>query len=93
MVALEATFVPSAASTLLASYEVRLDDASFAVRVEHGTISIARGVPRTADAQITADSASLRGVVFGDRKLADTSITLSGDKRLAQKFFRLFARP
>lgn len=93
MLALEATFVPEQAGELRASYELRLGEEHFHARVEQGSIVIASGQPRRADAIIEADPASLRAVVFGDRKLADAAIELSGDVRLGRQFFKLFARP
>ena len=93
MVALEATFVPENAAELRASYELRLGEERFSVDVDHGTIAIARGSPRRPDAVIDTDPATLRALVFGDRKLAGAPVEIRGDARLARKFFRLFARP
>jgi DNA-binding HxlR family transcriptional regulator len=93
MVALEATFVPEHAGELRASYELRLGEDRFTVDVDGGTIAIARGTPRRADALIETDPVTLRAVVFGDRKLAGAPVEIRGDARLARTFFRLFARP
>jgi DNA-binding HxlR family transcriptional regulator len=93
MVALEATFVPDSAATLRASYELRLGEERFSVEVDRGTIAIARGTPRGADAVIETDPATLRALAFGDRKLDGAPVELRGDARLARQFFRLFARP
>jgi DNA-binding HxlR family transcriptional regulator len=93
MAALEATFVPENAAELRASYELRLGDERFSVDIDRGTIAIERGSPRKADAVIDADPATLRALVFGDRKLAGAPVELRGDTRLARTFFRLFARP
>lgn len=93
MVALEATFVPANAANLRADYELRLGEERFSVEVERGTIAIARGSSRRPDATIETDAATLRAVVFGDRKLAGAPLEIRGDARLARAFFRLFARP
>lgn len=93
MVALEATFVAENAAGLCASYELRLGAERFAVEVEEGSLAIARGSPRRADAVIDTDPATLRSLVFGDRKLAGAPVEISGDARVARTFFRLFARP
>jgi DNA-binding HxlR family transcriptional regulator len=93
MVALEATFAPDQAAGLRASYELRLGDERFSVDIDRGTIAIERGSPRSPDAVIETDPATLRALVFGDRKLADAPVELRGDTRLARSFFRLFARP
>jgi DNA-binding HxlR family transcriptional regulator len=93
MIALEATFVPEHAAELRASYELRLDEERFAVDVDRGTIAIARGSARKPDAVIETDAATLRALVFADRKLEGAPAEIRGDARLAKKFFRLFARP
>jgi hypothetical protein len=91
--ALEATFVPERAAGLSAVYDLRLEGERFSVRVDGGNIFVSPGSPRQADAVIATDSATLRAVVFGDRELADAGVEMSGDGRLARRFFRLFARP
>jgi len=93
MVALEATFVPANAAKLRASYELRLGAERFSVEIDRGTIAIARGSPRKADAVVDTDPATLRAVAFGDRKLAGAPLEIRGDARLGRTFFRLFARP
>jgi hypothetical protein len=50
-------------------------------------------VPRHPDCSIETDPVTFRGLVFGDRKLSDSSVELRGDKRTARTFFRLFPRP
>ena len=96
MVALDATFVPDSAAELRESYELRLGDERFSVDIDRGTIAIARGSPRRPDAVLVTDPATLRALVFGDRKLAGAGrapVEVRGDARLARAFFRLFARP
>ena len=93
MVALEATFLPSKAGELDARYELRLGEERFTVTIQRGTIAIARAAFPRADAVIEATPATLRGLVFGDTKLAGAAAKLSGDTRLARAFFGLFARP
>jgi DNA-binding HxlR family transcriptional regulator len=93
MVALEATFAAENAAELRAIYELRLGDERFCVSIDHGTISIARGSRPKPDAVIATDPATLRALVFGDRKLATEAVEFEGDARLGRKFFRLFARP
>lgn len=93
MVALESTFVAANAAELRATYELRLGEERFSIEVDHGAIAIARGTPRTPDTVIDTDPATLRALVFGDQKLAGAPVEIQGNKRLAQTFFRLFARP
>ena len=93
MVALETTFVPENAADLRATYELRLGEERFSAGVGDGTITIARGSPRSPDAVIETDPGTLRALVFGDRKLAGAPVEIRGDARLARTFFRLFVRP
>jgi len=93
MVALESTFVPESAADLRATYELRLGEERFSAGVAGGTITIARGGPRSPDAVIETDPGTLRALVFGDRKLPGAPVEIRGDARLARTFFRLFARP
>jgi DNA-binding HxlR family transcriptional regulator len=92
MVALEATFV-GAGPGVRAVYELRLGDHRFTVDIEGAEIAIARGGARRADAVIDTDAATLRAVVFGDRKLATAPVKIRGDARVGRRFFQLFARP
>ncbi|HEU5075281.1 MAG TPA: helix-turn-helix domain-containing protein [Polyangiaceae bacterium] len=93
MLALEATFVPDAASELSASFELRLGEDQFSVDIARGSIAIARGHARRAVSIIETAPETLRAVVFGDQKLADAAVDIRGDLRLGRLFFRLFARP
>ena len=93
MIALEFTFVPERAAGLRARYDLRLGENRFVVELEQETIAITRGTPRQADAVIETDPATLRALVFGDRKLAGAPVEIRGDLPLARAFFRLFARP
>lgn len=93
MLALEATFLPSQAGELRASYELRLGEEHFTVEVRDKHLSVARGSPRAPDAVIETDPATLRALAFGDRKLSGAAAQIHGDARLVRAFFRLFARP
>jgi DNA-binding HxlR family transcriptional regulator len=93
LIALESAFVPQQAAALSACYELRIGEERFTADVGGQSIAIQRGGPRKADATIETDAATLRAVVFGDRKLAGAAVALRGDLRLARSFFRLFARP
>jgi DNA-binding HxlR family transcriptional regulator len=93
MVALESTFDADAAAGMHATYELQLNDERFAIHIDRGAIEIARGAPRRPHAVIHTAPAILRAVVFGDRTLESAPVELSGDKRAAKAFFRLFSRP
>jgi DNA-binding HxlR family transcriptional regulator len=92
MLALEATFLPDRAAGLQAIYELRLGEERFAVTVGGDGITVARGSPPRPDAVIETDAATLRGVLFGDRKLAGAPVEVRGDARKGKAFFGLFAR-
>jgi DNA-binding HxlR family transcriptional regulator len=93
LVALEATFKKAAAGTLRAGYELSLSGERYAVLIENGQITIARGALLAPDVVIETDASTLRAVVFGDQKLASANVQISGDKKLARSFFRSFERP
>jgi hypothetical protein len=93
LAALESTFVPDREPTLHARYDLGLGEERFYVEVSCGNIAIARGRPSRPDAVIDTDPATLRALVFGDRKLAGAPVEIRGDAHLARSFFRLFARP
>lgn len=93
LLALESTFVSEQAEGLRAIYELRLGEERFAVEVADGKLTITRGSPRKSDAVIETDPATLRGLAFGDLKLASAPVELTGDTRVAKAFFKLFARP
>ncbi|MFT3922169.1 MAG: helix-turn-helix domain-containing protein [Myxococcales bacterium] len=93
LVALESTFDASAAQGLSARYELKLSGVRCSVEVERERVHVALGAPSRADALIEGEVNELRAVVFGDRKLADSSLTLQGDRALGKAFVRLFKRP
>jgi len=94
MVALEATFTggwdAAAPRTVL---EVRLGGDPFAVEVEQGALGVTRGAPRAPAATIVTDVATLRAVAFADRALAEAAVEIRGDRSVAERFLRSFARP
>src|SRR5258708_19818912 len=93
IVALESTFDAGAAAGMRATYELRLGEERFAIAIDHGTIDVARAAPPRPHPLTATAPAILRAVVFGDRALESAPIELSGDKRAAKAFFRLFSRP
>jgi DNA-binding HxlR family transcriptional regulator len=93
MVALEATFLHDDAADLEANIELHLDEATYSVGIDHGSMESRRESARRPDAVITTDPATLRSVVFGDRTLKDAAVRLDGDRTVARAFLRLFRRP
>lgn len=93
MLALQSTFMAENAIGLRASYELRLGEERFHVGVTPESVDIGRGNAAKPDAIIETDPATLRAVVFGDRKLGGAPVEIRGDARVGRAFFRLFARP
>ena len=93
MAALESTFAPDREPKLHARYELGLGEERFYIEISRGNIAIARGRPSRPDVVIDTDPATLRALVFGDRKLAGAPVEVRGDAELARTFFRLFPRP
>ncbi len=97
MLALKTTFDSSVAGRSRGSYELRFADDRFHVEIADGQCRIARGPADTPDAVIDTDSATLRSVVFGGRKLADAiaagDLRLTGDRKQAGRFAACFPRP
>lgn len=93
MVALEATFQPDRAGDGAARITIELGAASFTAQLGSGALSIHRGAAPSPDAVISTDAASLRAVVFGDQRLEESAVEISGDRRVARRLLRCFARP
>jgi alkyl sulfatase BDS1-like metallo-beta-lactamase superfamily hydrolase len=97
MLALKTTFDPQAAAGLRARYELRLGEGRFRVEVADGKIELARGDADHPNATIATDSATLRGLVFGDRELDEAlragDLALTGDRQAVEHFLHLFPRP
>lgn len=97
ILALKTTFDPDAASGLSATYELRLGDDRFRARVADGRLEVARGSADQPDAVIETSAATLRSVVFGQRRLREAvragDLRVEGDERAAARFAGLFPRP
>jgi DNA-binding HxlR family transcriptional regulator/putative sterol carrier protein len=92
MFALKTVFDPTAARD--ASYAIRLGDETCTVTIEGGQIDVRRGVESDADVTFDTDVTTLRAVAFGREALADAAaagrIAVTGDRRLAARFGRMF---
>ena len=92
MFALKTVFDPKAARD--AVYGVRVGGETFTVTIAGAGIDIARGAEPAADVTFDADSAAiLRSFAFGRSSLRDAEaagLRVSGDRRLAARFGRLF---
>jgi DNA-binding HxlR family transcriptional regulator len=97
IVALKATFDPVRAGGLTGSYELRLGEQSFEVRVRDGRLDASRGPARHPDATIVADSRTFQQVLWHGRRIRDAlrsgELTIAGDGLAGERFLRLFPLP
>jgi DNA-binding HxlR family transcriptional regulator len=91
-IALKSLFV--GADGVNASYELRLGEDRFSVRVADGTLELARGSAAGPDAIIDTDPATLATVLWHGRELAEAQrsgeLAIEGDRKAAARFLRLF---
>ncbi len=94
MIALRTLFDADAARDLDATFELRLGDQVFHVRVAAGDLELERGEAPHAEATITADPMTLGGVMWQRVGLAEAersgAMTIEGDRRAARRFLGLF---
>ena len=92
VLATKTTFQPQKAAGLEASYELRLGQLPYEIRVSGGGFHAERGEARDPDARIQADSDSLAAVVFGGRALADAvkkgDVVIEGSRRTVNALVR-----
>jgi DNA-binding HxlR family transcriptional regulator len=97
VIALETTFDPAAADSLCIRAALALDGEPFFVGVARKTLAIRRGPCDAPDATITADSRSLRAVVFAGRDVRHVAregkLQIDGDHALAARLLASFKRP
>jgi DNA-binding HxlR family transcriptional regulator len=96
-IALRTLFAPSAADGLDATYELRLGEDRFRVRVADGRLELARGGAEAPDAIIEADPGTLATVLWHGRKLGEArrsgDIAISGAAQAVTRFVALFPLP
>jgi DNA-binding HxlR family transcriptional regulator len=96
-IALKTLFAPDAADGLDATYELRLGEDRFRVRVAGGRLDIARGSAEAPDATIQTDPGTLATVLWHGRKLVEArrsgDVAISGDDAAAKRFLGLFPLP
>jgi DNA-binding HxlR family transcriptional regulator len=92
VLALKSTFDPGKADRLEASYELRLDEIPFSLRIEDGTFEARRGEADHPDAVIRSDPNTIAGVVFGGNRLGKAAeagdVQIDGSRRAANALFR-----
>jgi hypothetical protein len=80
-----------------ATFELRLDEDRFRVRISDERIDLDRGSAEAPDAIIETDVETLREVVWQGRKLSETlragEIRIEGDRRAVTRFVGLFPQP
>jgi DNA-binding HxlR family transcriptional regulator len=97
LLALQTVFDPSAADGLSASYELRLGEHRFHVRVSEGRIELAREGAGDPDAIIETDPGTLSAVLWHGRPLGDArrdgAIKLEGSRPAVERFLKVFPPP
>lgn len=95
--ALGTMFSPQEAGSLEATLALRPGREEFGVRVGGGRVVVEPGPAREPQAVLTADVATLGGLIFGGLPLAqaeaDGRATVQGDRALVGRFVQLFPLP
>jgi DNA-binding HxlR family transcriptional regulator len=95
LVALKTVFDPAAAGE--ATFALRVDGGWFRVAVTDGSIDIVRGRTEQPTVTFDTDVATLRSVAFGREPVTEAEqagrLTVTGDRRVAEGFPRMFAVP
>ncbi len=90
-------FDPRAAEGIEAVYELRLGEDRFRAEVAEGRFEVARGSADRPDATIETDPATLAGLVYGGRPLAEAlrsgDVEIEGDESAVERFLGLFPLP
>jgi DNA-binding HxlR family transcriptional regulator len=89
--ALRTTFDAPTAGDLQARVDLQMGAERFAAEIAEGGFRIARGEHTDPDAVLAADAGAVQGIVFGGAALPPGAVT--GDRKLAERFVRLFPRP
>jgi DNA-binding HxlR family transcriptional regulator len=98
VVSLQTLFDPELAGDFAPTVELRLGDCDvFALQIADGRLEAVRGAAAGPDIVIATDPATLLGLAHRQIELADAiaagDATVTGDKRAARRFLRLFPLP
>ena len=97
IVSLQTLFDPELAGDFAPTVELRLGDSVFALEIADGRLEAARGAAAKPDIVIATDPRTLLGLAHRQIELADAiaagDATVTGDKRAARRFLRLFPLP
>jgi DNA-binding HxlR family transcriptional regulator len=95
LLALQTVFDPAAGGD--ATFALRIDGEWFRLAVAGGSVAIARGRAEHPAATFETDAATLRSVAFGREPITtaerDGRLAVTGDRRLAERFTRMFPVP
>jgi len=90
-------FDGEAAGDLSASYELRLGEHAFHVRVADRAMELARGPADDPDAVIETDVDTLRALIWDAHELEDAvragAVAIDGDRRAVERLLGLFPQP
>ncbi len=93
-VAMRGTFRPEAAAGINETYEVRIADLLFEVRVERGRLTTSEGRATNPDAVMTLDVETLNALLFGlltpAAALASGRVQINGDAHALERLVGLF---
>jgi DNA-binding HxlR family transcriptional regulator len=97
LLGLSTFFDGEAAGDLRASYELRLGEQAFDVRVADGAIEVGRGPADDPDAVVETDVDTLRALIWDAHGLDDAvragALTIDGDRRVVERLLGLFPQP
>ena len=96
LLGLRVAFRPAAAQDLEATYEIRLQDSVFTVRVANGRVELADGPADDPDLTIVTDlglGALLQGEITAEEARKRKVVRLRGDRALFERFAEIFRLP
>jgi len=97
VIALKTLFAADGADGLSATYELRLGEQHFRLRVADGRLEVARGAAAAPDATIETDPATLATVLWHGREPAEArrsgDLVVTGDQEAVTRFLGLFPLP
>jgi DNA-binding HxlR family transcriptional regulator len=97
LLGLSTFFDGEAAGDLRASYELRLGEQAFDVRVADGAIEVGRGPADDPDAVVETDVDTLRALIWDAHGLDDAvragAVRIDGDRRVVERLLAVFPLP
>jgi DNA-binding HxlR family transcriptional regulator len=96
VLALKSGFMAATADRLDATYEIRLGEIPFRLRVVEGELDAAQGEAEAPDAVIRSDPNVIAGIVFGGNRLAEAiaagDVEIDGSRPAVNALFRALSR-